>query len=343
MGHKSWSEEELRDVLNEFGLKNIKRISVFRKEVKVLAEVESGQTVYFLKGEASGQAFVERACEFADMFLGKGIPFPTYHQSESGWTIEKKGVVFTLEKKCAGNEKSSGSIEIVQKIAKALAKQHLISESVSFRFNTGTTWSLFGGNQTDNLGDYDENEQMIQLFEEKMYDHEMSQRVLQLAHEKRQLLNKHWPELPTGPVQGDFCYYNMTFDENGDISGIYDLNLAGDEVLVNECVAVGIYHSWIMPYTGEESSHDRFLHFLAAYQKVRKLSALEQSFIVPLYQLTRAFRFDRIEPGVKKTGIEREQFLEATLNILCEELAGSVEMGLSLKSTVEKRNRPASS
>lgn len=175
---------------------------------------------------------------------------------------------------------------------------------------------MFGGNQTDKIGDYDENELSFQTFKQAFNEHELFPEIEYHYLQHRSVLQKVWSSLPQGAVQGDFCYYNMLKQQDGTYS-ILDFNLAGNEIFLNECIAVGVYHSWHVPYTGRLNAAERFRKFIAAYEAKRPFTSLEREHFNPLLAIIRAFRFDRIEDGaILKETAEKNQFVKETLDIL---------------------------
>lgn len=239
------------------------------RENKLLVQLESTKgEKYFLKGEKQEQEVIEEICSFASELL-EIMPVPEYLLTvDETFTVMIENDVFTLEKAVEGIEIESLSDKHIVSVAEALGKMHKFSLETNYRMGRGTTWSLFGGNQTENLGDYDENElcylEFIEEFKESSLIDEIKKSYLKL----RFFLQMNWSILPKVATQGDFCYYNMVFEKD-EISGIFDFNLAGDEVAINDCLGVAVYHSWHAPYSGDLSEEERFDLFCNAYQRIR--------------------------------------------------------------------------
>lgn len=180
-------------------------------------------------------------------------------------------------------------------MATMLGKLHAESLRQSYRFHRATSWSLFGGNAKEAIGDYDENElrflEMKAAYGQENIFEEIETQYL--AH--RTYLKNCWKRLPIAAVQGDFCHYNMLFD--GDcVQSVVDFNLAGDERLLNECIVVGVYCCW---HVGSDSM----------------FSAEERAVAKRLKAIIRAFRYDRVARGIENI-TNRHLFLEETLQIL---------------------------
>ena len=106
----------------------------------------------------------------------------------------------------------------------------------------------------------------------------------------------------------------MRFQE-GKLVALFDFDLAGDEVLVNECVAVAIYLSWHVPYEGMLTSQERYQLFMQQYDKERPLTLEERSVLPSLFSIIRAFRYDRIEDGIANSK-NYQPFLQETRMLL---------------------------
>lgn len=304
-----------QSILSCWALANDYKLESLRKN-KSLVQLESTKgEKYFLKGEKQEQEVIERICSFASE-LREIMPVPEYLLTVDGtFTVMIENDVFTLEKAVEGIEIESLTDNHIVSVAEALGKMHKFSLETNYRMGRGTTWSLFGGNQTENLGDYDENElcylEFIEEFKESSFIDEIKESYLKL----RLFLQMNWLTLPKVATQGDFCYYNMVFEKD-EISGIFDFNLAGDEVAINECLGVAVYHSWHAPYSGDLSEEERFDLFCNAYQKIRPWSKSEKQVSKELKKIIRAFRHDRIAAGIASEN--QDSFLVETLEILNE-------------------------
>ena len=236
--------------------------------------------------------------------------------------IESKGMVFTLERKSDGREIEQLQLLHIKKIGRLLGRQHAISSSLDCRFGFGTSWGMFGGNKTDALGDYDENELSFRDFISEVEGIEKFTGEFNLIKkrylEKREKLCAVWDILPKGPVQGDFCPYNMVFHEDGTISAIFDFNIAGDEVFLNECIGVGVFLSWHYEFIGNATENDRFQMFIQSYESERPFTKLEWELFDDLFAIIRAFRYDRVDRGIEmiRNGNNDVGFIQETSAIL---------------------------
>ena len=196
-----------------------------------------------------------------------------------------------------------------------MGKMHRISEESELSFKHSTTWSLFGGNQTDELGDYDENElffqDLIKSLDDGTYDVNMINQLKKSYYQIRGKAFSLWNSLPHGPIQGDFCPNNMVIDANEKIVGVFDWNISGDEVFINEACAVAIYTIFHFEWKEEVSEENKLRAFFDAYREHRHLTKKELEIAPVLFNIIRPFRFDRIEPILERiTKNEREQVEE---------------------------------
>ncbi|AWE07828.1 hypothetical protein DCE79_10720 [Lysinibacillus sp. 2017] len=291
-------------------------ITEIRNADKIIYELQgTNEQLYILKGEKTNLDSAEHNCQFANQ-LNTIFPTPLYIKSvDERYTVLYADYILTLEEKLtAGSEINALTDGHLKEIAANLGKMHKFSLHNKIRLNKATSWSMFGGNKTLAIGDYDENELSFRDFEEAFQHNAHFASIKKLYLDARNQLVTLWPSLPKAATQGDFCYYNMRFD-NERMVALFDFNLAGDEVLVNECVAVGIYSCWHVPYTGQLPSDERFQLFMEYYKKVRPLTDEELHALPHLFSIIRAFRYNRIEAGIANAE-KIDDFIEETTSIL---------------------------
>lgn len=303
----------MKTILNEWN-RSIEIIGdSFRTEKTIVECSDSDGNLYLLKGEAQDQQEVERISAFSNR-LHAVLPTPRYLKTVSSmYSVKRDSVVYTLEQKLRGAEVETLTDTHLAEIANALGTMHHYVLENQLRLHRGTTWSMFGGNQNDELGYYDENECSFWECRDAFSNHVLFPQVEVAYQHIRQELQRMWTDLPIAATQGDFCYYNMVFQDQK-LTGVFDFNLAGDEVLINECLAVAVYHSWHAPYQGTRSPDERFTLFCDAYQRIRPWTEKEASVVPQLKALIRAFRYDRIESGIQVD--QPDKFLNETLNLL---------------------------
>jgi len=140
----------------------------------------------------------------------------------------------------------------------------------------------------------------------------------ELYLEKREEAQRVWHTLPCGAIQGDFCHYNMVVDASCKISGIFDFNIAGDEVFVNELCALGIYFAYHVNH--DESPTYIYETLISAYVAERPLVSNEIDIMNTLFNIIRPFRFDRVDNMIEliEAGkrVEAEGALKETIALL---------------------------
>lgn len=311
----------IQEVMQRYFSKPITRHEILRDKDRLVAEVEVDGELFYLKGEKQPEQFVETIIAFTELMSNAGLPFIMSEQALDGKRyVEHENLFFILERKGIGKEIKALRKEHLQELGKSLGKQHVVSSTIDLRFGSGTSWGMFGGNKTNELGDYDENElsylDLVHCVEEiGRFELELSM-VKELYLARRAILQAEWSELPAGPVQGDLLPYNLLFQENK-ISVIYDYDIAGDEVFVNECVANAIYLAWHHDFEGNETPEERYNTYINAYTSERPLLNRELEMVPHLFAIIRAFRYDRIEEGIEKIKQgDGKAFLDETIKLL---------------------------
>ncbi|WP_078543019.1 protein kinase family protein [Litchfieldia alkalitelluris] len=196
---------------------------IIRRNERILAKIESGQE-YFLKGESANKEYWEACCFYARALSEQGMNVTHCEKSiNDTYVIQAEDKVFSLERSLSGEPMEFITDREINEIGRLLGIQHSLSSKITTPFTKGTSWSLFGGNQTGEIGDYDENE-LSYLDLKKQYEtHHLLPKIELLFKQFRQTLYKIWSILPQGAVQGDFCYYNMLQEKDRSLA-IYDFN-----------------------------------------------------------------------------------------------------------------------
>lgn len=299
----------------------ITRHEVLRDKDRLVAEVEVDGETYFLKGEKQSIQYIETVIAFTELMSDAGLPFIVPEKALNGKRyVRHKNLLFILECKGSGEEIKVLRLEHIKEIGKMLGRQHAVAYTNDLCFGRGTSWGMFGGNETEAIGDYDENElsylDLIQsVAETGMFTMEL-RTIKELYKSRRSTLKEMWNLLPFGPVQGDFCPYNLLFRQDK-IFTVFDYDIAGDEVLINECIGVAVFLAWHHDFNGNETPEERYQAYIAAYEAERPLANDEMEMIPHLFAIIRAFRYDRIEEGIEKIKKgEGKPFLDETIVLL---------------------------
>jgi homoserine kinase type II len=111
--------------------------------------------------------------------------------------------------------------------------------------------------------------------------------VQELAHQNRIAASPAYASLPRGAIHGDLFRDNVMF-ENGRLTGFFDFYFAGCDAFSYD---IGIcLNDWCIELQSGVLDTARADAFMAAYQKVRPLTAQERA-LLPDLQRAGAFRF----------------------------------------------------
>lgn len=228
----------------------------------------------------------------------------------------------TVERFAPGAEFVCHDVQDIGRIGELAGRLHAASLRSGIRFGHGTSWSLFGSRVTEELGDYDENADSFEEAESALAQGDCPERlrvrVRTLYETLRAETEAVWPSLPQAAVQGDLCPYNLTRGADGEIAGVFDLNIAGDEVLVGELAALMAYYAAYRP--DGVSADGAMIAFYRAYAAVRPLIREERQVLESLLRFVAPFRFDRVargSSGIQASGTEEAvRFAEETIVLL---------------------------
>ncbi|SHG74934.1 phosphotransferase [Ornithinibacillus halophilus] len=301
------AKEKLNEICNLFALDGVESCQLVRHidDHNTIIQINAGNKRYIVKlyhDSFTTKKGLEKQGQLCNT-LHPAIPVPQRYKTIDGYfyteiKVDGKCSLVTVEEYMDGTEIEIIDINVIRQIAQLLAVQHNISEESGMRFGYGTSWSMFGGNETDAFGDYDENElcfrELIGALKANNYDKQLIDQISASYLTQRGELHQIWSELPKGAVQGDFCPYNMLLDDEWKIGAIFDFNLAGDEVFINECLAIAVYLAF-SHLKRDGTSLEYLQAFLVAYREKRNLSIKEYSAIQPLIRVLRPFRYERVD------------------------------------------------
>lgn len=327
-----------------YGLESAEPVRKLREKGEPVVGIAAVQGEFVLKGmQASGrigflhlnEQELERQGIWAAAMAREGLPVMERLRSREGRysAILNDGQhrwLTTAERFAPGSEFVCRDAQDIGRIGELAGRLHAASLRNGLRFGHGTSWSLFGSRATEELGDYDENADSFEEAENALTQSgcpdALRVRVRTLYKSLRAELETLWPSLPHAAVQGDLCPYNLTRGENGEIAGLFDLNIAGDEVLVGELAALMAYYAAYRP--DGVSADDAMAAFYRAYSAVRPLRPEERQALEPLLRIAAPFRFDRVAGGrraIQEGGTQAAvRFAQETIAMLEREYDFSV-------------------
>ena len=311
----------IQEVMQQYFSKPITRHEILRDKDRFVAEVEVDGELFFLKGEKQPEQFVETIIAFTELMSDAGLPFIVPEKTLIGERhVKHENLLFILERKGVGKEVNVLRLEQLQELGQSLGKQHALASASDLRFGRGSGYSMFGGNETEEFGDYDENEvmylELVRCLEDKGQFEQELVKIKELYLARRANLKAEWSNLPNGPVQGDLAPYNSLFQQDR-LTAIFDFDIAGDEVFVNDFMSNAIYLALNYDFDGTETPEERYHAYIDAYTSERPLSNREMEMVPHLFAIIRAFRYDRIEEGIEKIKQGHGKvFLDKTIQLL---------------------------
>ncbi|WP_179218671.1 phosphotransferase enzyme family protein [Saccharibacillus sp. O23] len=301
-----------------------------------VVRVAAVQGDFVLKGvEASGregflhlnEEELERQGNWAAAMAREGLPVMERIRGRDGRYFAflrdgRRRWLTTAERFAPGTEFVCRDARDIARIGELAGRLHTASLRSGIRFGHGTSWSLFGSRATQELGDYDENADSFDAAERALAQGGCPEALRVLVRTSYETLRAEaeeaWPTLPQAAVQGDLCPYNLTRGANGEIAGVFDLNIAGDEVLVGELAALMAYYAAYRP--DGIVADGAMIAFYRAYSAVRPLNPEERQVLETLLRIVAPFRFDRVargRSGIQANGTEAAvRFAEETIELL---------------------------
>ncbi len=327
-----------------YGLESAEPARKLREKGEPVVRIAAVQGQFVLKGvQASGrdgfrhlnEEELERQGNWAAAMAREGLPVMERLRSREGrysaaLNDGQHRWLTTIERFAPGSEFVCRDAQDIGRIGELAGRLHTASLRNGLRFGHGTSWSLFGSRATEELGDYDENADSFEEAENALAQSgcpdALRIRVRNLYRSLRAEVEAVWPSLPRAAVQGDLCPYNLTRSADGEIAGLFDLNIAGDEVLVGELAALMAYYAAYRP--DGVSADDAMAAFYRAYSAVRPLRSEERQVLEPLLRFVAPFRFDRVAQGRRRIQEDGTQaavrFAEETIAMLEREYDFSV-------------------
>lgn len=314
------NEELIKETLYKYGFKDIVEIKVLRDKPdrNKIIRCDCKNKVYIMKIYCDGWTTAEKINKqgiINNFFVENGMPFATIFKVRGQYynniTIDDVEYKFSLEEFIYGKEPEKITDKMSKQMATLLAKQHILSEKSGFRFGYDSCWSLFSENLVTNdlcPENYEFFLKFIENATKYKYDEALINKIKITYNDKRNALLQIWDKLPSGPIQGDWGEYNMVIDDEENIIGIYDFNISGDEVFINEFASIV---SWNV---------EDIQGFIKNYTSIRPFTELEKEAYPIIMQIVKPFKFYRVEHIVNlmqdNKQVEVMEFIEETLTLL---------------------------
>lgn len=303
-----------------------------RARVIVKADVDSEESyiIKFILEEEHPQKLIEEQSIFSESIRESGIITPKRFKCNGAYCIEllveELNYSVTLEE-YIGEELNFINDKVVEEIATLMAKMHLISEKKDLHIQRNTIWDLFNETTDISRGYKDFCEYRKTDIDFTRYDIGLYEKIITLYEERLSRLKNIWPKLPKYATQGDYSINNLVYG-NDKIEGIFDYNIAGDEVLVSDMIIEGLLVSYEMDIDNLLTHDDKdrmFKIFVRKYMECRELNQDELNIMNDIYAVVFPFWWTRIiydeENSLKKhlsdSNVEKvNEFLDDTYKLL---------------------------
>lgn len=338
------NKNHIQDVLNQYGIEgNINNIfyliedyekgTLPRAKVIVKAEMDNSLTyiIKFVLEEEHPVKLIEEQSIFSECMRANGINTAKRYKSCDkyciSYTVNDLIYAVTVEE-YLGEELKFINYKIVDGIATLVAEMHSISQENNCHISGNTIWDIFDETTDISRGykafyEYRNNGE----YDFSLYDISLYENIISLYEERLSRLKAVWNKLPRYATQGDYSTNNLVC-ENGRVAGIFDYNIAGDEILVSDMIIEGLFVCYEMDLDNGLTYDDRckmFRVFIKKYMECRKLNQDEIAVMNDIYAVVYPFWWTRIifdegkslkkyldERNVKKVN----KFFNETYNLL---------------------------
>ncbi|CAM3064325.1 hypothetical protein FITA111629_01425 [Filibacter tadaridae] len=266
-------------------------------EIKIITKVEftnrNPLVVKFVRENDHPSQIIESQSVFSEYLRDKGILTPKRYVSEGKYSLNYKlnnlDVDITVED-YLGEEIKAIDFNLAYMLGQLLGKIHRISENGNCLIGNSTIFDFLGYNEVSGYNAF------LELGEVEKIDPVMHQEIKDLYLEKLEKVKSSWSKLPRFATQGDVSINNLSYI--GGTIGIFDYNIAGDEVLVGDMVLEGLLTANEMDLSGGLTDNDRtelFKHFFKGYITERPLSDDEKTVLSDIYSISSALWFTKIK------------------------------------------------
>lgn len=205
------------------------------------------------------------------------------------------------------------SEDLLGQLGHCLGKMHDAAKKECIKFNWNSPWVLFDNFSEDD--EFDENYlNAYSLYTELKVlpiDLHLLENIWRCYNKIRDKLKIGYDKLPNGAVQGDLSTNNILLDDNNNLYGIIDFNIAGNEVFVNHMMEESVFLSYASDdfwNTEEEilEMKSKLYNFINSYSENYALSNEEINKIEYLYQIIRPFRMEKVYPTIRLAHEEKD-------------------------------------
>lgn len=306
-------EKDISDALKQYGIKGtLRNISYLieqyregidpRARVIVKAEIDRSRSyiIKFILEPEHTQELIEDQSIFSECMRESGINTAKRFKCGNRYCMlfPVEGLTYNVTvEEYIGEELTFINDKMVEEIAYLMATMHNISQEKNLHIQRNTIWDLFDETKDISRGykafcDYRNN----QKYNFALYDIKLYEKIINLYKKRLSKLKIVWNKLPKYATQGDYSINNLVY-KNDRIDGIFDYNIAGDEILVSDMIIEGLLVSYEMDLDDSLTDNEKdklFKIFVKKYMEYRDLNEDELNIMDDIYAVVFPFWWMRI-------------------------------------------------
>lgn len=188
------------------------------------------------------------------------------------------------------------SAGFLRQLGSCMGKMHTIALQERIEYDWNSPYVLLDPEEEN----YSDAKQWYETLKYSEADPHLVEEIWDVYNRKRKELEAAFPALPAGGVQGDLSLNNLLIDDDQQLAGIIDYNLAGQDKFVSYMMQEGIFlcfECYREEGLDRETCADmerRFKHFYEGYAKQYPLTQAERGVVNMLYNVIRPFRWDKV-------------------------------------------------
>lgn len=276
------------------------------RQIRVILGVETEQEVVVFKlvhESMFNRELIESQITFSQKLRESGIATTYQYRTQEGYTQEVvlEGIRLCLSCEAfMGSEPEALTEELAYEIGKMMGNMHRISEEQKLEIGFSRVY-----HEVMNKSSYKKiwNNQYPNWIDKNWID-----KITEKHDSLMEEIQSKWTELPKAAVQGDIFGVNNVYVTEEEI-GVYDYNLASDEVLVGDflmywyrTVADLSMHTFLL----QSNVDHMWKAYTTGYLESRSLSELERKIGNPLSAVLGVLHLSKLAIELKEEGRKEE-------------------------------------